>query len=228
MLTLTLPYPISAPGVYRIVDSKSGRFYIGSSVNVAQRWSQHQGRLRRGTHPNPQLQAIWNKDQARLSITMVRVVDSSDKDALLTAEQQELDAANVGANHDCMNVLTVAGSHLGRVRSAETRARMSAAQRGKKMSQESRERMRAAKLGKPQTETHRRNSAAARRGIKIARRRDIVRQLTLRALTVEQVVDLRAKRAAGMSWRLLGLHFGISQSVAKRIAIGETYREVAL
>lgn len=65
-------------------------------------------------------------------------------------------------------------------------------------------------------------------GIKINRAKGVTRQLTLRALTDEQVVELRSMRRAGTSWRLLGLHFGLHQSVAKRVAIGETYKEIPL
>lgn len=227
MANLTLPYPISAPGIYRIVDSKSGRFYIGSSVNVSKRWIQHQYRLTHQTHPNPILQALWNADPLRLRIETLEVCPQ-DRDLLLSAEQKALDAVGVGKNSECMNVLAVAGSHLGRKRTAETIARMSAAQMGKSPSAEARAKMRAAKLGKPQTEAHRRNNGLARTGLKINRAKGVTRQLTLRALTDAQVMDLRAKRKGGMSWRLLGLHFNLHQSSAKRIAIGETYKEVPL
>lgn len=223
MIELVLPYPVSAPGVYRITDSATGRFYIGSSVNMAKRWAQHQRRLQLGAHPNPRLQAIWNVDPARLTCTVFHAVREGTKDALLSCEQAALDAAGVGTNPLCMNVLAIAGSHLGRKRSAETRARMAAAQRGKKASEEAKAKMRAAKLGKRQTEEHRRNSGAARRG-KPGTPKAGIPKPTLRRLTDEQVQALRAARAEGMSWRLLGVSFGIGSSAAKRAALGISYR----
>lgn len=47
--------------VYRILNLVSGKFYIGSSANLYERWRTHRKKLRSNTHPNPHLQASWNK-----------------------------------------------------------------------------------------------------------------------------------------------------------------------
>lgn len=47
--------------VYRIVNTESGTYYIGSSTNLYERWRTHRKKLRSGTHPNPKLQASWKK-----------------------------------------------------------------------------------------------------------------------------------------------------------------------
>jgi len=47
--------------VYRIVNTVSGTYYIGSSTNLYERWRTHKNKLRAGNHPNPQLQASWTK-----------------------------------------------------------------------------------------------------------------------------------------------------------------------
>lgn len=47
--------------VYRIVNSVSGTYYVGSSTNLYERWRTHRKKLRSGTHPNPKLQASWDK-----------------------------------------------------------------------------------------------------------------------------------------------------------------------
>ena len=219
MITVTLP---KGPGLYRITDSASGRFYIGSSVNVAKRWYQHQGRLRKGTHPNPMMQNIWNKDCARLSIALIQACA---RDGILACEQIALDAAGVGVNPLCMNVLTVAGSHLGRKRPPETIERLSVAQRGKTATPEAKAKMRAAKLGRTQTVEHRRNSGNARRGKPGTPRAGIARP-TLRSLTTEQVLKLRVDRAAGMSWRLLAESVGRAKGTTKRIVTGATYKNL--
>lgn len=48
-------------GVYSILHAESGRRYVGSSVNVRRRWTQHLRPLRKGRHPNVYLQAAWSR-----------------------------------------------------------------------------------------------------------------------------------------------------------------------
>lgn len=47
-------------GVYAIQDLESRRFYIGSSVRIHQRWSEHRRHLRNGTHASALLQQAWD------------------------------------------------------------------------------------------------------------------------------------------------------------------------
>ena len=48
-------------GIYKIQNTKNGKFYIGSSNNVKRRWYGHRYQLRTETHTNPHLQNSWNK-----------------------------------------------------------------------------------------------------------------------------------------------------------------------
>lgn len=48
-------------GVYRIQNSVSGKFYIGSSKNIRTRILQHKATLKRGKHQNQHLQNSWTK-----------------------------------------------------------------------------------------------------------------------------------------------------------------------
>lgn len=47
-------------GIYKIVNSKNGNRYIGSSKSISSRWSAHRCSLRSGKHHNRHLQASWN------------------------------------------------------------------------------------------------------------------------------------------------------------------------
>lgn len=214
-------------GIYRISDAASGRFYVGSSVNTARRWIQHQQRLKNGNHPNPRLQAIWNIDPSRLLFQVFQTAESPGRDVLLELEQRALDDAGVGANPLCMNVLAIAGSHLGRKRSEDTKARMAASQRGRTASAETRAKQRAAKLGKPQSIAVRQAQSERSRGKKLGPRGTNKKPRSDRSLTDEQVRALRRRRAEGLSWRLLGIEFGLHQSAAKRCALGISYKAVA-
>lgn len=50
-----------ASGVYEIRCLANGKFYIGSAVNLRERWQRHLITLRRGEHHNFYLQQAWNK-----------------------------------------------------------------------------------------------------------------------------------------------------------------------
>lgn len=226
MIHLVLPYPISGPGVYRIVDHKSGRFYIGSSVQVARRWRQHRDRLTRGTHPNPMLQNIWASGRDRLRIETLRQCGPT-KAEILAAEQAELDAAGVGVNPLCMNVLAVAGSHLGRKRSESTRMAMAVASAGKKHTDESKAKMRAAKVGRKLSEDHKRKVGDASRGKKLPPRPyPRPPRPELRAFSDDQVRAIRAAKAAGASYTQIEAQHGISRGALQRMLRRETYAEV--
>lgn len=51
----------SKSGIYRIINSKNDKIYIGSSKELRQRFYTHRSNLRRGTHINRHLQNSFNK-----------------------------------------------------------------------------------------------------------------------------------------------------------------------
>lgn len=56
-----MPYKYEHPGIYKIVNSATNECYVGQSVRVLKRISDHKCNLRKGTHTNPKLQNAWNK-----------------------------------------------------------------------------------------------------------------------------------------------------------------------
>lgn len=50
---------VGSSGIYGIFNIKSGRAYIGKSMNIDQRWHEHLYMLRNGVHVNGPLQADW-------------------------------------------------------------------------------------------------------------------------------------------------------------------------
>lgn len=52
----------TTPGVYAITHVRTGRRYIGSSTNPADRWGVHRRALDRGEHPCAELQHDWVTD----------------------------------------------------------------------------------------------------------------------------------------------------------------------
>lgn len=79
---------LNISGIYKIT-SPSGKFYIGSSQHIANRWRQHKSALRRGVHTNPKLQAAWLKYGE--SCLRLEAIESCAVDMLLLREQHYLD-----------------------------------------------------------------------------------------------------------------------------------------
>lgn len=48
-------------GVYQVWCNRSGKFYVGSSKRIYNRWAQHRSKLRKGKSPCLRLQQAWNK-----------------------------------------------------------------------------------------------------------------------------------------------------------------------
>jgi len=78
-------------GVYVILNLVSGRRYIGSSVNVPQRWREHLSKLGRGVHPNAALQADWTEHGVK-AFSWSLLEESPSRDAAIQAEQTHIDA----------------------------------------------------------------------------------------------------------------------------------------
>lgn len=51
----------SVSGIYKILNTKNGKKYIGSAVDITVRWSGHLWFLQNGSHHNRYLQNAWNK-----------------------------------------------------------------------------------------------------------------------------------------------------------------------
>jgi group I intron endonuclease len=46
-------------GIYAIMNTRTGRMYIGSTASFERRWHQHREALTRGTHHSYKLQSDW-------------------------------------------------------------------------------------------------------------------------------------------------------------------------
>ena len=97
-----------SPGIYQIRCVPNGKIYIGSSVDIRERWSQHRWSLRRGQHQNRFLQRAWNKyGEAHFELSVLEFVDMPD---LLRAEQAWIDKSGCANKNIGFNISPVAGS----------------------------------------------------------------------------------------------------------------------
>jgi group I intron endonuclease len=84
-------------GIYKIINENSGIFYIGSSINIKERFNQHLRQLNSNNHFNDKLQKAWNKYET--SSFKFEVIEYIDVYNLLIREQYYLDTL-LFANED--------------------------------------------------------------------------------------------------------------------------------
>jgi len=111
-------------GIYKITCTPTGKVYIGSSVNMYQRWhSKHLPNLRTDRHENSYLQRAWNKyGESAFTISVIELVLAP---FLLEREQYWIDRLQVCNRRKGFNISLKAGAPMaGRKHSAETVAQM--------------------------------------------------------------------------------------------------------
>ena len=126
-------------GIYKITNVVTGKFYIGSSVNIKKRWHGHRFDLNNNRHDNQHLQRSWNK-YGREAFTFQIVEVVIDPEQLIRREQMWIDHTKViEVGYNMSPVAGRSKGTLGMKFSDETKARMSAAQQGRTLSAEHRD-----------------------------------------------------------------------------------------
>jgi len=76
-------------GIYKIVNIKTSKFYIGSSDNIDKRWKRHISELKKRKHHSVYLQRSFNKHGK--TNFMLQIIELCNKKELLNIEQKYLD-----------------------------------------------------------------------------------------------------------------------------------------
>lgn len=136
-------------GIYKIQSIvKPERYYIGSAINIAERYKTHIKALRSNLHHSSKLQNHYNKygaEDLQFSILL-----ECSKEKLLIEEQYFINTLT-----PYFNICRVAGSPLGLMRSKDTRRKLSEINKGcisgfkgKHHSEETKQRLREINQGK--------------------------------------------------------------------------------
>ena len=181
-------------GIYSITNTKNGKRYIGSSVNIEKRWGDHVSNLRAKKHHSRHLQLAWNKYGEQ--VFRFELVAACDRGELIDQEQFWIDAFQTADGRHGYNIRWKADSNLGVEISAESRAKLSVSLRKAFSTPEARAKMSASMRevsARPGVRENR--SASMKREWSNpdakARRLSIIREVASRP-------EIRAKRTAAL------------------------------
>ena len=128
-------------GIYEIRHLSSGKRYVGSALNVHERWARHRWDLGGGRHGNAHLQAAWRKYGA--PAFAFRVLARLEPEDLRSTESRLL-ALLVG-RRDCYNIGTRAEAPMqGRSHRHESKEKVRIAKTGLTLSEETKAKIGAA------------------------------------------------------------------------------------
>lgn len=127
-------------GIYRIYCTASGKSYLGSALNLSDRFIRHRYLLSVGKHHSVRLQNAWDKHGAEAF--EFRVLEYVEKAEDLTIREQVwLDREKTYTRDRGYNVHRKARSSLGVKRRPETREKMSAWQKGRTLPESTRKKL---------------------------------------------------------------------------------------
>lgn len=153
-----MPYKDKISGIYIILNKESGKFYIGSSVNIKHRWQGHRRSLRNNCHHSTYLQRAWNKyGESSFIFELVELCDPND---CITRENYWLEYHQTYLSEIGYNTLSQANNTLGYRHTESNKEKMKELLRQKweSMSEEEkikeRHRLSLCRKGKPISQQH--------------------------------------------------------------------------
>jgi len=92
---------MNSVGIYKIINKINDKYYVGSSINIKNRWYHHINKLRKNEHHNPHLQSAWNKyGESNFNFIVVEYIhydlmesDTEFRNRILNIEQNYLNIA---------------------------------------------------------------------------------------------------------------------------------------
>jgi group I intron endonuclease len=90
-------------GIYRILNARNGKFYIGSTNNAQKRFKNHLNMLKNNNHYNDYIQNSYNKEQNK-SVFKFQMLVYSEENVLISLEQRFIDEMKPH-----YNILRIAG-----------------------------------------------------------------------------------------------------------------------
>lgn len=156
-------------GIYTIKNTVTNKMYVGSAVDLSDRFSVHICALKYGRHHNDYLQKSWDKYGEDSFV--FDVIEECPKEILIEREQYWIDLYNVTNRAVGYNILEHAGSRSGFKHKEETKKKISESLRGKMSDKNNpmygRTGSKSPNFGKPMSEETKRKLSEAKTGRKL-------------------------------------------------------------
>ena len=115
-------------GIYKIVNIKTGRIYIGQTKHLYKRWISHKSALLNGKHANSYLQNSWNKHGEDAFEFLLVELCSTD----VVTEREKYHISTVELTYNMKNAADHPNGAKAHVPSAEQRKKQSDALKGRR------------------------------------------------------------------------------------------------
>lgn len=137
-------------GIYGILNTQNGKWYVGQSVDVKKRWRSHRRELSLGIHPNAHLQSAFSfYGNGAFSFELLEECAESDLD-----DREIFWIDEKGSYLNGYNLTTGGNGTRGLQVSDEMRRKMSMARRGRKHSEQTIQRIREGHINSERSIAH--------------------------------------------------------------------------
>lgn len=209
-------------GIYKILNIKNDKFYIGSSKNLIKRKNNHFTFLKSNIHHNKHLQNSWNKYGSENFV--FEILETCEEKELLIREQHYIDNLNPQ-----YNISPTAGNTCGYKHTEETKKILSRIHKGRKASEEVKKRMSESKkgilnssFGKKMSEETKQKISDATKGVK----RNSGGNNPNSIFTKEIVREIRSKYIKGIYGCIkLAKEYRCSKSAIEGIVTNKRWKE---
>ena len=224
-------------GIYKIICLGNGKSYIGSSINIAQRFKRHKNRLRKNKHNNPYLQKSWNKYGE--NNFKFQIIENMNSNSLIEKELFWINKFDTFDRKYGFNIVKPQTPPMtGRLHSIKSKSKMSKAHRGKILTDKHKNNIRNYRIGQKQTEETKQKIGLSHRGKIVSMKtiknmRKAQRRINRRGsknpktfITEEIVKNIRLDYKNGIKPKYLIIKYNLKRSHIKKIISNQIWRHI--
>jgi len=209
--------------IYKIENIKSGKCYVGATVNFKKRSKQHFYNLRAGRHPNSRLQTAYDKyGEDSFAFVVLEEINSKD-----IRDREEYWHDKLKNETGVYNIRPIPESNSGYRHTEETKKKISNALKGRDPFTPEIRRQAAAKLkGQKKSQYVKDAISKAAKHLWATRREEMIWKC--RKLTIENIQWAHKQKSNGISQAQIARDLNVSAATICHMFKGNKYKEVVI